>query len=93
MCLYFYRIYKDSTDNFIVKYVFVFLVIFCQYSLHYAVCIIENFSLWDGWRSLVAENLGRFYFILPLAVLMEDIKVMRSSRHNDSKRSYSAGTI
>ena len=39
------------------------------------------------------ENLGRFYFILPLAVLMEEINVMRSSRHNDSKRSYSAGRI
>ena len=43
-----------------------------------------------GGRPLTAEKLGRFYFILSLAVLIEAINVMRSSRHNDSKRSYSA---
>ena len=57
-------------------------------------CASSDFlSLAKVWLPLIAENLGRIYFILPLAVLMEEINVMRSSRHNDSKRSYSAGTM
>ena len=93
MCLYFYRIYKDSTDNFIVKYVFVFLGDFLPVFTPFRRVYYREFFSVGGLVTSYSGEFRGFYFILPLAVLMEEINVMRSSRHKDSKRSYSAGTI